>query len=589
MSTLSAREPPAPGQLIVPPPNFPLAWEQPDDTHLFWTTDSVHYPDSVTPLEGWFLRNVYERGFNAAAEAYRLPFRLRMQHINTYLYSTVVPMIAPPQPILRVMGWLSRRAPRLASSIQGAALGGWVRRYQAKLNPVLARLADTWAGEWLPEIKAHLAYWEYYDLPGASEPQLLAHLESTIDRTRRLGEIHFLVAFPYMLAQSTFADLYGVLFGNASDVEAYRLLQGFENKTMETNRALWDLSRRALDLPQVRAVLEECATAEVIPALERSAAGQAFLAYLRAYLAEYGQRADKFTVISEPAWIEDPTPVIKNLKDYITQPDRDLAAELRELAAARARHVDQARAHLRGYRRAVVDQFERSLKAAQEANVLQEDHSFWIDYRCLYQVRRVVLEWGRRLAQSGALKLPADVFYLLPDELRATAESATALDRRHLVAGRQAELHYFRTIAPPAALGTPPLAPPPDEPIGRAFGKFFGAPAGRPPEPGVLWGSAGSPGVARGPARVIRSLAEAAKLQRGDVLVAETTAPPWTPLFATAAAVVTDVGGVLSHCAVVAREYHIPAVVGTGAATTVIRDGQILEVDGNVGVVRVVA
>jgi pyruvate,water dikinase len=85
---------------------------------------------------------------------------------------------------------------------------------------------------------------------------------------------------------------------------------------------------------------------------------------------------------------------------------------------------------------------------------------------------------------------------------------------------------------------------------------------------------------------VIRSLGEAGKLQRGDVLVCETTTPPWTPLFATAVAVVTDVGGVLSHCAVVAREYQIPAVVGTDRATTIIRDGQILEVDGDAGVVR---
>ena len=91
----------------------------------------------------------------------------------------------------------------------------------------------------------------------------------------------------------------------------------------------------------------------------------------------------------------------------------------------------------------------------------------------------------------------------------------------------------------------------------------------------------------RGPARVVRSLAEATKLRRGDVLVAETTAPPWTPLFATAAAIVTDTGGILSHCAVVAREYRIPAVVGTGRATATIRDGQILEVDGDAGLVRI--
>jgi phosphoenolpyruvate synthase/pyruvate phosphate dikinase len=72
------------------------------------------------------------------------------------------------------------------------------------------------------------------------------------------------------------------------------------------------------------------------------------------------------------------------------------------------------------------------------------------------------------------------------------------------------------------------------------------------------------------------------------VLVAETTAPPWTPLFASAAAVVVDTGGVLSHCAIVAREFGIPAVVGVGTATTTIRDGQMLEVDGDAGIVRLV-
>jgi rifampicin phosphotransferase len=75
-------------------------------------------------------------------------------------------------------------------------------------------------------------------------------------------------------------------------------------------------------------------------------------------------------------------------------------------------------------------------------------------------------------------------------------------------------------------------------------------------------------------------------VQPGEVLIAPATSPAWTPLFATVAAVVTDAGGVLSHCAVVAREYRIPAVVGTGTATTTIHDGQMVEVDGTSGVVR---
>ena len=117
--------------------------------------------------------------------------------------------------------------------------------------------------------------------------------------------------------------------------------------------------------------------------------------------------------------------------------------------------------------------------------------------------------------------------------------------------------------------------------------KMFG---GGPPAPSdvptELRGSAGSPGKATGPVRVIRSLSEADRLEPGDVLVAEFTAPPWTPLFATVSAVVTDAGGILSHCAVVAREYGIPAVVGTGRATSTLRDGQRVEVDGDAGLVR---
>jgi rifampicin phosphotransferase len=117
--------------------------------------------------------------------------------------------------------------------------------------------------------------------------------------------------------------------------------------------------------------------------------------------------------------------------------------------------------------------------------------------------------------------------------------------------------------------------------------KMFGS--GPPPAsdvPSELRGNAGSPGRVRGTARIVRSLDEADRLRPGDVLVAEFTAPPWTPLFATVSAVVTDAGGILSHCAVVAREYGIPAVVGTARATATIRDGQQVEVDGNAGLVR---
>jgi len=135
----------------------------------------------------------------------------------------------------------------------------------------------------------------------------------------------------------------------------------------------------------------------------------------------------------------------------------------------------------------------------------------------------------------------------------------------------------------------PAFEPPDGGALFRAMMKTEMGSTGDSSDAQTLKGVAGSPGMARGTARVIRSLAEAGKLQPGDVLVAQMTLPPWTPLFGIAGAVVTDIGGVLSHCAIVAREYRIPAVVGAGRATKAVQDGQMLEVDGSAGVVRLLS
>jgi pyruvate,water dikinase len=384
-----------------------------------------------------------------------------------------------------------------------------------------------------------------------------------------------------------FEELYRDLFGSDGAFDAYRLLQGLDNKTVETGRELWRLSREALKMPEVRKVLEEDA-ADVLPALEGSTEGQKFLAKLNAYLDEYGQRGDLWGV-SYPIWAEDPTPVIKMLKDYVTQSGGGPDEELASLAAERERLVAESRERLKGYPQAVRDEFESSLKAAEEGMVLSEDHGFWIDFNSTARVRKVVMEFGRRFAEAGVIERADDVFHLTLDEVRETAERLPEPNRSELVAGRKAELEWFAGMQPPPALGTPPEGPPPDNPFNRMIMKFFGGPPQPSGEPGVLRGNPGSPGVVRGRARVLRSLPEAAELREGEVLVAETTAPPWTPLFATAAAVVTDTGGILSHSAVVAREYRIPAVVGTGAATATIKSGQTIEVDGDAGIVRVLS
>jgi phosphohistidine swiveling domain-containing protein len=542
---------------------FPVTWDDPADAGYFWMFERMHAPEPMTLADLAAFECAFDHGVSFAAEVYGVPMRAMTRRINSYLYLALVPTNVP-------------EAQR--------------ERGNERLNSAIGRLGELWEGEYLPEIKRHLQHWQAFDPAGSTLQQLVHELGESLERTRRLYEIHFLIWFPFMVAISLFDDFYREVVGHESEFGGFPLLQGFSNKTVESGRALWELSRQALRVPYVRTVLEDEAPDAVGAALELTPEGRVFLTLLREYLKTWGERGDRWGW-SFPSWIEDPSPVIKTLKDYIRQSDRDLEAELAAKVAAREQLVAEARGGLRGQPAEVGRRFEFLLDAAQKAIVLTEDHSHWIDFRCMYHLHRVSLELGRRMSLAGVIDRPDDVFLLTPEEVQATAVQLPRLNRQAQVAARRAEMEYFRSVPVPAALGTSLTGEAPTDPVSRALAKFFGYLGAEPPSrPGdaVIRGSCGSPGKARGPARVVRSLAEGSKLQARDVLVVPTTAPPWTPLFATAAAVVSDTGGILSHCAVVAREYGIPAVVGTGNATALLHDGQLIEVDGDAGTVRLV-
>jgi pyruvate,water dikinase len=557
----SATDQPAP-RPIVAPPDFPVLWDPPEDAQLFWMMDRMHVPEPVPSLAEPFLRHCFEHGFNLGAKPYSWSFRMRARRINTYWYLTMSPLGVTPH-----------------------ELDAMNERSQEAFNTASFRLEEIWHTEVLPEVQRYLADWEAFDLRAATRTQLTAHLEQTIARSERVWALHFLVCWPMLVAMSAFDDFCHDLFSDGDALEKDRLLQGLDNKSLETDRALWRLSRRARAAPEIRAAVEQLEPGELMPALERTAEGRQFVADLRDFLEHYGQRAVGI-LVSDPSWIEDPTPVFMHLREYAAQPDRDLAGEQRERAQERERLVADVRHRLRNYPAALARQFEFYLKAAQEASVLHADHNIWIDQQAMYQIRRVLLEFGRRFSEAGVIGNADDVFHLTLEELGETARALPALDRRPLVRSRQAEIEHFRSMTPPPALGTMPAGPPPDTPLGRALDQYFGVPVAGP-DPQALRGHPASAGIVRGPARVVRSLSEADRVRVGDILVAVATMPAWTPLFATIAAVVSDVGGITSHCATVAREYGIPAVVGTTVATSVIRDGQLLEVDGHAGTVRI--
>ena len=282
--------------------------------------------------------------------------------------------------------------------------------------------------------------------------------------------------------------------------------------------------------------------------------------------------------------------MLRGLREALLQSERDLAAEFRSQAERRQSRLSEVRQSLAPLPRPVIEEFEALLRAAQTGTVLSEDHHFWIDCKITYHVRRVSLAVGKRLSACGALSEPFDVFQLTLAELRGLGDPAAATPRlRALVAERQAEAARFAGVTPPTFLGVPRPVLPMDCAILRASVKFSGNLMGPPSEGGDLQGMPGSSGRVTGRARIVRTPSDAEKLEPGDILVAPFTLPSWTPFFASAAGVVTNVGGMLCHAAVVAREYGIPAVVGTQRATEVLCDGQCIEVDGDAGVVRVLA
>ena len=547
-------------QPIALPADFPVVWERPDEAHGFWERETMHFPGQSPLLDHSFAHRWVEEGFNAACEDYSMPVRNAYRRVNTYVYQSIAPVSHNP-PELEQLG-------RTAQERLGAAIG---------------RQNEVWEGERLPEIKDLLGRWRAFDLTGASDAGLVTHLRDTLAWSERAWHIHFLTVFPVLVSMSLFDDFYSEVLGGEDTYGPYRLLQGQDNMSLLVDRALYALSRRALSSDDVLRVLETSAAGDVVAELGGSDEGRSFLAELDAFLAEHGRRTSLYISVSAPSWIEDPTPLITVLQDAVTQPERDHEAELEAFAQERARLTEGVRERLEGFPEAVRGQFEFLLGAARQGSVLQEDHNYWIDTQVVYEVRRVALELGRRLAANGGVDSADDVFNLRLDEL-----NDLSADLHAVVAERRQEMDEFSAVASPPVLGSLPPGSPPDDPISRAVIKMFG---GRPREsttPDVFYGMPGSPGVARGRVRIVRSLAEGEALQHGEVLVAPTTAPPWTPLFARAAAIVTDAGGILSHCAVVAREYSIPAVVGSKRATSVLRDGQLIEVDGTSGSIRIV-
>ncbi|MCY4390797.1 MAG: PEP-utilizing enzyme [Chloroflexi bacterium] len=418
---------------------------------------------------------------------------------------------------------------------------------------------ETWERRWLPEVNALFDALTSFD--AASVPE--GEWRETLDRQatefgRVFAGVHGECVLTSGHLAQDFVDGYCEALGEARRADAHALLQGFPNQTLDRAIALWELGREVRGNPGMQAALRDAA------ATGTGLTGHAdFDERFAGFLEEFGHTIDA-QVPDAPTWREDTRPALALVLRYANEPEDAAPAQAAAEQVARRERLEQEL-------RALAESDERArellkgLPGAQELLPVREDHNTLCDQRLGAASRYRWLGIGRLLMDRRLAEAEGDVFYFALEELTETLEGGTPLGTQ-AIEERRREQAAYRSTQPPPVLGQPLAA--------------------EASTTGMLRGTGASPGVYRGRARVIRSLAEADRLGHGEALVCGVTAPTWTPYFAVAGAVVTDAGGALSHTAVVAREYGIPAVVGTRTGTRAIEDGTLIEVDGSEGTVR---
>lgn len=374
------------------------------------------------------------------------------------------------------------------------------------------------------------------DLRALTDEKLLARIELVCDTVVRAWDINCMNTFVVSLPMNLIAQRYG-------DNVATNVRAGAENlRSAALLAGVRELADIVATDDGVRRLIEESPREVVLEKLRSDA--RTFAAKFDRLVAECGHRGPGETELSNPVYADSPELLLRSVIGSI---------RTGHAAAAVSVHTPLG----------------RGLFRVAIAAMARRERGRDVCMRITYELRIALREWGRRLAERGTLASADDVHYLTVDEIYyPPADSKERVARRRAERKRLAALdfpvHFCQPWIPSAALAS-------DHNKDRNK---------------IISGLAVSPGLGRGRARIMKRPDD--DLEPGEVLVANVTDTGWTPFFGCAAAVVTDVGGVMSHAAIVAREFGVPAVVNTVVATQLLKDGQLVEVDGTAGTIRVI-
>src|SRR5438874_8867875 len=410
-----------------------------------------------------------------------------------------------------------------------------------KRRSLARRLRRDWDERYLPELNEHYAWMRALSLEKLSGGEAASAWDDLWRRHRRAWRIHMLVtagAYPVM---DELSEAYKTLVGG-SQADAFALTQGLALTLQQLEKDLFALTETARRSPIIREATQRGATVDELCAGDPSFA-RAVAAFLRVH-GDAGASGDHFGSV---AWADDPTFLIRAIAQRLVIPAEDPDVRRSGVRGRADQLAAQARTALAD-RPEDLARFEEVLAAACASGPLTEEHNYWLDRRNHANMGRAARRFGARLARDGVIKDGEQVFLLYVDEIRDALREPR--DRSTLIAEREKEQAEWTRLEPPETLGQQEAAASTRSvPIWHLLHREVQDDPLR-----ALRGAPASAGVARGPARLVRNLEDFAKFRHGDVLVCQSSNVSWIPLFTSAAAVVTEVGGPLSHAAVVARE-----------------------------------
>ncbi len=559
---------------------FPIEWTSETEKLLFWVFDDLHCPKPLSPMYedigGWWLScdHMFRR--------FGTPFASDWiyKNINGYLYTAAIP--AEKGLVVDTQEYNYRTNPIVPEDDEYA---GKIGAYLGAVLPVYGTNFTTWwRTRFVPEMQRNFDYIEgmldQKDQLSLAEVAVL--LEDAIDMHDRHWKIHWMLNFAQLSATLNLRAVMQKTHGKVDDVLLGRLQNSADDRNWDKIRALWEMKEEIKGDAELRAAFDNATAAAIVPALKASERGRKFVdERVIPYQKEFGWHAVWSHEFVYPSFREDMNPVIQLVRDQFAS-DYDYPSKV---AGLKADIEAAAKEILEGLEGEALEE----MRAANDINLkmapLTPDHHFYIDQGANAHVRLVLIAIGEKLVEMGVLDRPDDVIYFRYNALREFIGAPDPQSGRAIVAEARAKRAAADNVRPKDWVGTVT-----ETQLAFPYLNLWGFPDRfhRPRvDDGPLIGIGGSPGVVEGIARVVMSTDEFDSLQTGEILVCEMTNPAWQVLYGKIIAVVTNAGDFVAHPAVLAREYEIPAVVGTSVGTYRIKTGDRIRVDGSAGVVEI--